>query len=191
MKTKLPLLAITGGMIFFACSRDKNTEQQAANAPTTEESTQGGGSASIQDNESKPTVLKIAINSPSHKTLVAAVQAADLVDVLATAGPFTVFAPTDEAFKKLPAGTVEGLLKPEKKGDLQNILQYHVAAPMYSEAMLKQYDGKTIGMANDGQVKIAVKDGKITVNGANIIAAVEGANGIVYVVDAVLLPPSK
>ena len=102
------------------------------------------------------------------------------------AGPFTVFAPTNAAFAELPAGTVEDLLKPGNKGTLQDILQYHVAVAVYKPEMLQ--DGQVISMANGGNVTIGVKDGKITVNGANVIATIPASNGIIHVIDAVLLP---
>lgn len=140
----------------------------------------------MQDNLSQKDVVKVAVSSPDHTTLVTAVKAAELVDALSNAGPFTVFAPTNAAFAKLPAGTVEGLLKPDKKEALQDILQYHVAVAVYKTEMLQ--DGQSISMANGGNVKIGVKDGKYTVNGANIIASVPASNGIVHVIDGVLLP---
>ncbi len=97
-----------------------------------------------------------------------------------------MFAPTNAAFDKLPAGTVEDLLKPEKKGTLQDILQYHVAVAVYKPDLLQ--DGQVISMANGGNVTIGVKGGKITVNGANVIATVPASNGIIHVIDEVLLP---
>jgi uncharacterized surface protein with fasciclin (FAS1) repeats len=157
-------------------------------APATSSSTTAadGGQSTVQDNDSQKDVVKVAIGSPDHTTLVAAVKAAELVDVLSNAGPFTVFAPTNAAFAKLPAGTVEGLLKPDKKETLQDILQYHVAVAVYKPEMFQ--DGQVISMANGGNVTIGVKDGKITVNGANILASVPASNGIVHVIDGVLLP---
>lgn len=140
----------------------------------------------MQDDVSQKDVVKVAAGSPDHTTLVTAVKAAELVDVLSNAGPFTVFAPTNAAFDKLPAGTVEDLLKPEKKEALADILQYHVAVAVYKPEMLQ--DGQVINMANGGNVTIGVKDGKITVNGANVIATVPATNGIVHVIDGVLLP---
>lgn len=152
------------------------------------DNTPAQGQANVVDDVSMKDVVKIAVGSPDHKTLVAALQAAGLVDVLANAGPFTVFAPTDAAFAKLPAGTVEGLLKPDKKDALTDILQYHVT----TSAMKLEYfsDGQKLGMVNGGNTTITIKDGKYQVNGANIIATVPGSNGIVYVIDAVLLPPA-
>ena len=114
-------------------------------------------------------------------------KAAELVDVLSNAGPFTVFAPTNEAFNKLPAGTVDDLLKPENKAKLQDILQYHVAVAVYKPEMLQ--DGQTINMANSGNVKVSVKDGGIMLNGnAKVIASIPASNGIIHVIDNVLLP---
>lgn len=160
------------------------------NAPvqntSTAETPVDGGQSNVKDADSQKDVVKVAIGSPDHTTLVTAVKAAGLVDELSNAGPFTVFAPTNAAFNSLPPGTVEGLLKPDKLEDLQNILEYHVAVAVYKPDMFQ--DGQMIPMANGGSVKIAVKDGKVTVNGANIVASVPASNGIVHVIDAVLLP---
>ena len=122
-----------------------------------------------------------------HTTLVKALQQADLVDALANPGPFTVFAPTNAAFDKLPAGTVDGLMKPEKKADLQNILQYHVTTSSLKADYFK--DGMTISMVNGGTVTVSVKDGKVILNNsATIVASIQASNGMVHVIDAVLLP---
>lgn len=146
------------------------------------------GQAAVADNESQKDIVKVAVGSQAHTTLVTAVKAADLVDVLSNTGPFTVFAPTNDAFNKLPAGTVTNLLKPASKETLRDILQYHVAVAVYRPEMLK--DGMVLNMANGDNVKITVKDGKITLNGsATVVGTVPAANGIVHVVDAVLLPP--
>lgn len=150
------------------------------------EAAMDGGQATVQDDESQKDILKVAIGSPDHTTLVAAVKAADLVNTLANAGPFTVFAPTNAAFDKLPAGTVEGLLKPDQKDALANILEYHVALAGFKPEMLE--DGMVLSMANGGSCTIENKDGKITINGANVIATVPASNGIVHVIDGVLLP---
>lgn len=163
-----------------------NVSPGSADASTSATTPSGGGQSAVQDNDSQKDVVKVAIGSPDHTTLVTAVKAAELVDVLSNAGPFTVFAPTNAAFAKLPPGTVDGLLKPEKKEALQDILQFHVAVAVYKTDMLQ--DGQVLSMANGGNVTIGVKDGKVTVNGANIIASVPASNGIVHVIDAVLLP---
>jgi uncharacterized surface protein with fasciclin (FAS1) repeats len=134
-------------------------------------------------------IVNIAAASKDHSTLVSALKAAGYVDALSNPGPFTVFAPTNEAFAKLPAGTLDGLMKPDKAADLRNILQYHVAPAVLETKDLK--DGMTLGMVSGGKITIHVKDGKITVNDANVITTIRGSNGIIYVLDAVLLPQAK
>lgn len=163
--------------------------QQEAATAAADSQTAGPGQSAVVDDVSQKNVVGVAVASPDHTTLVTAVKAASLVDALSNAGPFTVFAPTNEAFAKLPAGTVEGLLKPESKDALQNILQYHVAVAVFKTENL--HDGQILGMVNGDNVKITVKDGKVQINGANIIASVPASNGIVHVIDAVLLPPEK
>jgi len=132
-------------------------------------------------------IVSIAVGSKDHTTLVAAIKAADYVTSVAASGPLTVFAPTNEAFAKLPEGTVETLVKPENVATLRNILQYHVTTSALQLDWFK--DGQTVAMANGKKTTIAVKDGKVTINGANILATIPAENGIVYVIDAVLLPP--
>ena len=137
----------------------------------------------------KSNVVQVAVASKDHSTLVAAVTAADLVNSLSNPGPFTVFAPTNAAFDKLPKGTVENLLKPENIATLQDILQYHVFVGVVRANMLT--DGRDLGQANGDHVTISVKDGKTFVNGAAVLGSVMASNGIVYVIDTVLLPPEK
>ena len=134
-------------------------------------------------------IVSIAIGSKDHTTLVAALKAADYVKSVANPGPLTVFAPTNAAFDKLPAGTVEELVKPEKQTELREILKYHVAPATYEQQALK--DGMELGMANGKKAKIQNKDGKVTINGALIVASIRASNGIVHVVDTVLLPPAQ
>ena len=135
------------------------------------------------------TVVDVAVGSSDHSTLVTALKAADYVRSLQNAGPFTVFAPTNAAFAKLPKGTLDNLVKPESKEALQNILKYHVAVSVYDTRMMKE--GMKLGVANGGNVVFHVKDGKTYVNDAQIVASVRAGNGIVHVVDGVLLPPTK
>lgn len=135
------------------------------------------------------TVVDVAVGSSDHSTLVTALKAADYVRSLQNAGPFTVFAPTNAAFSKLPKGTLDNLVKPESKEALQNILKYHVAVSVYDTRMMKE--GMKLGVANGGNVVFHVKDGKTYVNDAQIVASVRAGNGIVHVVDGVLLPPTK
>lgn len=134
-------------------------------------------------------IVKIAVGSADHSTLVAALKQAEYVNDLANAGPFTVFAPTNAAFNNLPAGTVDDLMKPENRDKLRDILEYHVSVGVYKQDYIA--DGQTINQANLKNITVNIKDGKILVNNsANVVATILAANGIVYVVDAVLLPPA-
>lgn len=172
----------------LSCSSESTPATEPAS--TTQQAATGGGQSKVQDNESQKNIVQVASASKDHTTLVTAVKAAELVDVLSNAGPFTVFAPVNAAFDKLPAGTLESLLKPEKKADLQNILQYHVSIGVFKLDNL--HDGQTIGQANGDNIKVTVKDGKYFINGdAEIIASIPVSNGLIHVVNSVLLPPSK
>jgi len=189
MKNLFKLLpAILLMILFTACG---NNKENPTTSETTTDATTGVGQANVIDNESQKDIVKIAIGSKDHTTLVAALKQADYVTVLSNAGPFTVFAPTNAAFDKLPAGTVDGLMKNEKRDDLRNILEYHVSIGVFKEDMLQ--DGQTIGQANGDKITISKSaDGKIKINGkANIIAAIPASNGLIYVIDEVLLPPAK
>ena len=134
----------------------------------------------------KADIVDTAVKAGSFKTLVAAVKAADLVKTLKSEGPFTVFAPTDEAFAKLPKGTLDSLLKPENKKKLQDILTYHVVAAKIPAA--KVASGK-VKMANGKNIKVKVASGKVTVNKANVIKTdIMTSNGIIHVIDKVIIP---
>jgi uncharacterized surface protein with fasciclin (FAS1) repeats len=188
MRNKLKTtLAITTLLFSMSCNNgDKQSSTTAA--ATTTENAASTGQAGVQDDASAKNVVQIAIGSKDHTTLVAAVKAAELVDVLSTTGPFTVFAPTNAAFDKLPAGTVDGLLKPEKKEALTDILQYHVSVGVFKPEMFQ--DGQTIGQVNGGNITITKKADGIYVNGtAKIVASIPASNGIIHVIDGVLLPP--
>jgi uncharacterized surface protein with fasciclin (FAS1) repeats len=132
-------------------------------------------------------IVENAAGSADHTTLVTAVKAAGLAETLSGAGPFTVFAPTNAAFDKLPKGTVETLVKPESKAKLTGILTYHVVAGAVKAADLK--DGQKLKTVQGEELTVAVKDGKVTINGANVsIADAVSSNGVTHVIDAVLMP---
>ncbi|MFH4968939.1 fasciclin domain-containing protein [Gaetbulibacter sp. M240] len=146
-------------------------------------------------------IVENAVNSKDHTTLVAAVKAADLVGVLTSDGPFTVFAPINEAFAKLPEGTVANLLKPENKTLLQTILKYHVIAGKVSASKLQMLIAKSGGKAtletvSGGNLTAWIKDGAVYVTDENgnsamvTIADVNQSNGVIHVIDTVLLPKS-
>ncbi|HTY88087.1 MAG TPA: fasciclin domain-containing protein [Candidatus Acidoferrum sp.] len=131
-------------------------------------------------------IVAVASGAESFKTLVAAVKAAGLVETLQGEGPFTVFAPTDEAFAKLPAGTLEELLKPENKEKLVAILTYHVVPGKVMAADVKTMKAKTV---NGKELSIKVEDGKVTVDGAKVVKTdVLADNGVIHVIDSVILP---
>lgn len=157
-------------------------------APKEEEGVMVGGAKMVKSKN----IVENASGSADHTTLVAAVKAADLAGTLSGEGPFTVFAPTNAAFDKLPKGTVDGLLKPEKKADLAKILTYHVVPGKLMAADLK--DGQKLKTVQGEELSVWMKDGKWMVkdakgNTANItIADVVSSNGVTYVIDAVLMP---
>ncbi|MGA9054414.1 MAG: fasciclin domain-containing protein [Pseudolabrys sp.] len=139
---------------------------------------------------SNQDIVDTAVSAGQFKTLAAALKAADLVATLKGPGPFTVFAPTDEAFAKLPAGTVENLLKPENKAKLTAILTYHVVpGAVRAEQVTKLDQAKTV---NGAMVKVTTKGGKVTINDATVVKADTAAsNGIIHVIDKVILPPQS
>ncbi len=130
-------------------------------------------------------IVNIAVNSKDHTTLVAALKAADYVDAVSNPGPITVFAPTNAAFEKLPKATLDGLMKPENVDGLKSVLKHHVVPSTYEAKDLK--DGMTLGMVS-GRTTVQVKDGKISIDGANVVASIRASNGVVHVVDTVLVP---
>jgi uncharacterized surface protein with fasciclin (FAS1) repeats len=149
--------------------------------------------------QAQKTIVDIAVGSKEHTTLVAGVTAADLVTTLQSAGPFTVFAPTNAAFAKLPAGTLETLLKPENKATLTKILTYHVIAGTFDAAAVVkaiQANGGSLSLTTVSGNKLvaSIKEGKVTLtdekgNSATVVAAdLTATNGVIHVIDAVVLP---
>lgn len=189
MKTLLKLIFVSSALLVFAaCKNETTTEPGTSQERSTNSDvqTKKQGQAFIEDDESEPNVLQIAIGSPDHTTLVAAVQAAGLENSLVNAGPLMVFAPTNAAFDALPAGTVEELLKPENKEKLASILKNHVTPGNYSKDFLKKF--KKVGQAGGESVPVEVTGDDVYVGGAKILASVPAGNGIVHVVDKVILP---
>jgi uncharacterized surface protein with fasciclin (FAS1) repeats len=199
-KNLFPLLiaaAITT-VTFVACNDTKTEETKTDTTATTtttepmkpaeEKGVMVGGANMVASKD----IVDNAAGSADHTTLVAAVKAAGLVETLKGAGPFTVFAPTNEAFNKLPAGTVDNLLKPENKEKLAKILTYHVVSGAFKSTDLK--DGQKVKTVQGEELTIGYKDSKWTVTDAkgavaNItIADVISSNGVTYVIDAVLMP---
>jgi uncharacterized surface protein with fasciclin (FAS1) repeats len=140
--------------------------------------------------EKSPNIVETAVAAGSFDTLVAAVKAAGLVETLSGEGPFTVFAPTDDAFAKLPEGTIANLLKPENKEMLQSILMYHVvAAKVPASKVVKLEEATTV---QGGDVSISVNEGTVSLNDAKVVKAdIMTSNGIIHVIDTVLMPPAS
>lgn len=169
--------------VLFACSESTSETTATLNTSTAKTTGQSG----VQDDVSNPNIVQVAAKSPDHTTLVTAVQAAELVDALSNAGPFTVFAPTNAAFDKLPAGTVEGLLKAEKKADLKSILEYHTYVGVLKTDYMS--DGQQFEQVSGQKIKISKQGDQVIVNDkAHIVATITTSNGIIHVIDEVLLP---
>lgn len=180
MKTVITTLSLI--VLLSACQSktESTTETTAVESPAL------GGQAAVTDDVSEKDVVKIAVGSPDHTTLVAAIKAADLVNSLSNAGPFTVFAPVNAAFDKLPKGTVDDLLKPENKSKLENILQHHVMTSALAADFFQ--DGQSMGMVDGTNVTFTVKGKDVFVDGNKILGSIKGSNGWVHVIDTVLLP---
>lgn len=141
-------------------------------------------------NAQSKDIVGLAVGNENLSTLVAAVQAAGLVETLQGDGPFTVFAPTNKAFASLPEGTLENLLKPENKAMLTSILTYHVVSGNVKSTDL--YDGQEAKTVEGSEIKVSLSDKGAMINDATVVAAnVEASNGVVHVIDKVILPPSN
>lgn len=192
IKISLAILSMT---LFVACGENKEESATNADSSGTAESTTEVtnntplGQASVVDDESAANILQVAIGSPDHTTLVAAVQAAKIEHVLVNAGPLTVFAPTNDAFAALPEGTVESLLEPENIGALSNILTGHAAPGSFDQDALKKEarKGRKIYMANGDYLEVVVVGDDIFVQGAKVIGTIQTSNGVINVVDKVIL----
>lgn len=183
----LSIILCSAWLLFsIACS----SSETDTSSTSTESTTATGGQENVKDDDSQQDVVKVAVGSKDHTTLVAALKQADLVTSLSNAGPFTVFAPTNAAFDKLDKATLNALMTDEKKADLQNILQYHVTVSALKADFLQ--DGQLLGMVNGDNVIVSLKNGKIILNNsATIVASIPASNGMIHVIDGVLLPPSK
>jgi uncharacterized surface protein with fasciclin (FAS1) repeats len=187
MKKLLNIVFVFSSVIILSCNNTNTATEQTTAEP---EVSAGGGQASVKDDESAKDVVKIAAGSKDHTTLAAAIKQAELVNSLSNAGPFTVFAPTNAAFDKVPEETLNNLMKDENKAQLQDILQYHVYVGTLKTEMME--DGQTLNQVNGQNIIIAKKDGKVVINNsATVMASIPASNGIIHVIDAVLMPPSK
>lgn len=176
---------LSGSVCFGACGGQAETSSAEVPLAASPAKSAASDMPPIDANN----IVSIATGSKDHTTLVAALKAADYVASVANPGPLTVFAPTNAAFDKLPPGTVDSLLKPEKLLDLKDVLKYHVTTSVYEMKDLK--DGQVLGMANGAKATIHIADGKMAVNDAQVVASIRASNGVVHIVDGVLLPPAR
>lgn len=181
------LVAVAGATVLLSIpvsAKSYNSASKPA-SPTSAVEVEVVGSAAAA---TRPSIVDIASKNDSFKTLTAALKAAGLVDTLAGKGPFTVFAPTDKAFAALPKGTLEKLLKPENKDKLVKILTYHVVPGALKSGSLKSGNVVTV---EGSPVMVKLNAGKVMVNKANVIKAdIEASNGVIHVIDKVILPPN-
>jgi uncharacterized surface protein with fasciclin (FAS1) repeats len=172
-------LTVIGALLALGCERQAEAPAAAAPAPVRKH-------VSNVPPLDATNIVSIASGSADHTTLVTAIESADYVTAVAASGPLTVFAPTNAAFEKLPPGTVEGLLKPESADALREILKYHVTTSALAVSSFK--DGQTLGMANGAKATIHREGDRVTINDATVIASIPASNGIVHVIDTVLIP---
>ncbi len=189
---RLFIFLCTGMLIFPGCDAGDNTPSSAAAASSFENNTPKG-QASVVDNVSAKNILQVAAGSKDHTTLVAAVQAAEIEHILVNAGPITVFAPNNAAFDALPAGTVENLLKPENKSTLVDILSRHAAPGTFDVKQMRKEAKKArkIYTATGDYFEVTVAGDDIYVEGAKILGTIATSNGIINVVDKVILPKNN
>ena len=193
MKHLLYSFIITGALITMgACSTGGGGETATESSESAADNTPLG-QASVVDDVSDPNILQVAIGSEPHSTLVAAVQAAQIEHIFVNAGPLTVFAPTNAAFAKLSEGTVDNLLLPENKGALATILTRHAAPGSYDiEALKKEArKGRKLYMATGDYLEVTMEGEDVYVHGIKVIASVQTSNGIINVIDEVILPKSE
>lgn len=181
-------------VFFFSCGEKKKEETDAADTAVEEVVEEV-----VEVEETQPNIVEVAVGNEAFSTLVAAVTAADLVGTLSSEGPFTVFAPTNDAFAKLPAGTVENLVKPENKATLTGILTYHVVAGKFEaaaviDAIQKNNGSFAVPTVQGGSITLSLNDGKVMLQDENggmatvIIPDVAASNGIIHAIDTVVMP---
>lgn len=191
---KLLFSATLFAAVMVSCGNSAKKEAQASGEPAVEETV-----VEEVTEQTPPTIVGVAASNENFSTLVAAVKAAELVETLEGEGPFTVFAPTNDAFAKLPAGTVDNLLKPENKATLTAVLTYHVVAGEFKaaaviEAINANNGSYTVPTVQGGSLTASLSDGKVVLTDENgnkstvIMADVEASNGVIHAIDTVVMP---
>ncbi len=190
MKTKLIALIMLITMILVSCKNESKTVKEELVEPATAAVTENQGQASVTDNVSDANALQVAQSLPDFSTLVTAIEAAGLENSVVNAGPLTILAPTNEAFGKLPEGTVETLVKPENKEKLAFILKNHVAPANYPDTQLEKdaEKGRKLYMASGKYLEVVKKEDGLYVGGTKILKTVKVSNGWIHVIGDVLVP---
>jgi uncharacterized surface protein with fasciclin (FAS1) repeats len=194
--TKFGAVALTAalGLGLVACGSDSDGAASTSSDAATTTMAPADTTTTAAPAEAAGTIVDVASGNADFSTLVAAVKAAGLVETLSGDGPFTVFAPTNDAFAKLPAGTVDALLKPENKDQLAAILTYHVVAGKVMSSDLT--DGQKVKTVQGEELTVGVADGKVTLTDANgntvnvVTPDLEASNGVIHVIDGVVTPNS-
>jgi uncharacterized surface protein with fasciclin (FAS1) repeats len=185
------------GLLLSSCGETKKAEENTTETEVVEDTT--SKEIAMSEVQNSPTIVGVAAGNENFTTLVAAVKAASLVETLNGDGPFTVFAPTNDAFAKLPEGTVDTLLKPENKSTLSGILTYHVVSGKFEAAAvidaINKNNGKfTVDTVNGGSITLSLNDGKVILTDAKggistvVIADVAASNGVIHAIDSVVMP---
>lgn len=198
MKKLFLSLSVIAMIAFTSCKNNESKEKETEQEETTEESYDSSEEASMEEQQ---TIVEIASGNDDFSTLVTAVKAAELVETLNSEGPFTVFAPTNDAFAKLPEGTVASLLEPENKDNLSGILTYHVVSGEFMAAdvvdAIGENDGSfTIPTVQGGELTATLEGENVVLTDANgntstvVITDVDASNGVIHAIDAVVMPKS-
>jgi uncharacterized surface protein with fasciclin (FAS1) repeats len=192
MKTKQTIIIMMSLLLFFACKKTAETNSQNDTTTSTEEPA-GEGQAAVVDDVSAANALQVAKSIDDFSTLVVAIEAAGVEDAVVNVGPLTIFAPVNNAFAKLPEGTVETLLKPENKEQLAFILVNHVAPANYPDTQLEKEakKGRKLYMASGKYLDVVQKDDGLYVGGTKILKTVQVSNGWIHVIGDVLVPEEE
>ena len=190
MKSKQLIILMMSMLLFFACKKGQEANEQTSTTSEPTVVTENQGQASVVDNVSAANALQVAKSLDDFKTLVVAIEAAGVENALVNVGPLTVFAPVNEAFDKLPEGTVETLLKEENKSKLAFILTKHVAPANYPDSQLEKEakKGRKLYMASGKYLDVVKKEDGIYVGGTKVLKTVKVSNGWIHVIGDVLVP---
>ena len=189
MRRLIVVVAVLLSLVAFGCERGQQQEEEAKEKAEQTATEQEEANQQEAEADKPGTIVEVAEEAGSFETLVTAIDSAELTDALSAEGPYTVFAPTDDAFDALPEGTVEDLLKPENKEKLQSILKYHVLS---GKVMAEDVESGEVETLQGAKAQIEVTDEGVTYSEANVTNTdIEASNGVIHVIDKVVMPPEK